>query len=105
MAERGEQLSGEGDDLGPGNVDRPVARWPPVEAEVLGLLDVVLDVDVGAVPRVEPGDLPDAGVDGDELVAAPELFLPLGGPFAVAGVQWLVADDDPQTGGSGAARS
>ncbi len=48
------------------------------------------------MPRVEPGDLPDVGVDGDQLVAAPELFLPLGGPLAVAGVQRLVTHDDPQ---------
>ncbi|MGH3846901.1 MAG: hypothetical protein ACRDS0_36585, partial [Pseudonocardiaceae bacterium] len=47
---------------------------------------------------VEPGGVPDAGVDGDELVAAPELFLPFGGPLAVAGVARLVAHDDPQLG-------
>ena len=29
---------------------------PPVQAEVLGLFDVVLDVDVGAVAGIEPGD-------------------------------------------------
>ena len=58
----------------------------PVEAEVLGLCDVVFDVDVGAVPGIQPGDLPDLGVDGDQLVAAPELLLSLGGPLAVAGV-------------------
>ena len=50
------------------------------------------------MPGVEPGDLPDLRVDGDQLVAAPELFLPLGSPFAVAGVQRLVTDDDPQPG-------
>jgi hypothetical protein len=75
-----------------------VPRGPPVEAEVLGLFDVVLDVDVGAVPGVESGDLPVAGVGGDQLVAAPELVLPFGGPLAVAGVQRLVTHDDPQPG-------
>jgi hypothetical protein len=43
-------------------------------------------------------DLSDAGVGGDQLVAAAELFLPFGGPFAVAGVQRLVPDDGPQIG-------
>jgi hypothetical protein len=38
-------------------------------------------MDVGAVPWVEPGDLPDLRVGGDQLVAAPELFLPFGGPL------------------------
>ena len=66
--------------------------------EVLGLFDVVLDVHVGAVAGIEPGDLPDLGVGGDQLVAAAEGLLPVGGPFAVAGVQRLVADEDPQPG-------
>jgi hypothetical protein len=35
-------------------------------------------VDVTAVAGIEPGNLPDLGVGGDELVAAPELFLPFG---------------------------
>jgi len=85
MSAAGEQVRGQGDDLGPRDVDRPLPRGPPVQAEVLGLFDVVLEVDMGAVPRVEPADLPDTGVGGDELVAAPELFLPFGGPLAVAG--------------------
>ena len=50
------------------------------------------------MPRVEPGDLPGAGVGGDQLVAAPELLLPVGGPLAVAGAQRLVAHYDPQAG-------
>ncbi len=37
------------------------------------------DVDVGAVAGVEPGELSDLGVDGDQLVAAAELFLSFGG--------------------------
>jgi hypothetical protein len=40
-----------------------VSRRPPVEPDRFGLLDVVLDMHVGAVPGVEPGDLPGAGVD------------------------------------------
>src|ERR1017187_4511286 len=47
---------------------------------------------------VQPGDLPAAGISGDELVAAPWLLLPLSSSLAVAGVQRLVADDDPQAG-------
>ncbi len=96
MSEAGQQVRGQGDDLGPRDVDRPLPRGPPVQAEVLGLFDVVLEVDMGAVPRVEPADLPDTGVGGDELVAAPELFLPFGGPLAVAGVQRLVAHHSEQ---------
>ena len=53
---------------------------------------------MAAVTRARPGDLSDLRVDGDQLVAAPELALPFGDPFAVAGVQWLVARDNPQPG-------
>ncbi len=74
VAQAGEQVRGQGDDLGPGHVDRPLLGGPPVQAQCLGLFDVVLDVDMRAVPGVEPGDLPGRGVDGDELVAAPELL-------------------------------
>ena len=95
VAVAGQQVRGQGDDLGPGEVDRPEAGGPVVQAEVLGLFDVVLDVDVGAVAGIEPGDLPDLGVGDDQLVAAAEGLLAVGGPFAVAGVQWLVADQDP----------
>jgi hypothetical protein len=65
VAEAGEQVRREGDDLGPGHVDRPVARWPPVQPGCLGLLDVVFDVHMGAVAGVQPGDLPGLGVRGD----------------------------------------
>jgi hypothetical protein len=51
-------------------------------------------VDVGAVAGIEPGDLPDLGVGDDQLVSAAEGLLPVGGPFAVAGVQWFVADQE-----------
>ena len=44
---------------------------------------------------VEPGDLPVAGVDRDELVATPEPLLSFSGSFAVAGMQRLVTHDDP----------
>jgi len=99
VAEAGEQVRGQADGLGPGHVDRPVPGGPPVAPEGLGLCDVVLDVDVGAVTGIEPGQLPGCGVDGDQRVAAPEVFLPVGGPFAVARVQRFVPDDDPGPGG------
>jgi hypothetical protein len=44
------------------------------------------------VAGIQPGDLPDLGVGDDQLVSAAEGLLAVGGPFAVAGVQWLVAD-------------
>jgi hypothetical protein len=69
MPEGGEQAGGHGDHGGPGDVDLPVPRGPPVQPDRLGLLDVGLDVDVGAVTGVRPGDLPGGGVDGDQLVA------------------------------------
>jgi hypothetical protein len=84
VAVAGQQVRGQGDDLGPGHVNRPVPGGPAVQAQCLGLFDVVLHVDVGAVAGIQPGDLPDAGVGGDQLVAAPELFFPFGGSFAVA---------------------
>ncbi len=62
LAEAGQQVRGQRDDLGPGEVDRPEPGGPVVQAEVLGLFDVVLHVHVGAVAAAEPGDLPDPGV-------------------------------------------
>src|ERR1019366_2027710 len=38
------------------------------------------------------------GAGGDQLVAAPELLLALGGPLAVARMQRLVPHDNPQAG-------
>src|ERR1022692_2215023 len=96
--EQGSRVAGQAPARGPGHVEGPAARGPPVQAEVLGLLDVVLHVDVRAVAGVQPRDLPAAGAGGDEPVAAAEFLLPLGGALAVAGVQRLVADDDPQAG-------
>ena len=55
-------------------------------------------MNVGAVAGAGPRDLPAAGVGGDELVAAAGFLLPFGGALAVAGVQRLVPDDDPQAG-------
>src|SRR6185295_761080 len=98
VAVAGQQVRGQGDDLGPGEVDRPEAGGPVVEAEVLGLFDVVLHVHVGAVAGIEPGDLSGSRVGDDQLVAAAEGLLPVGGPFAVAGMQRFVADQDPQPG-------
>src|SRR5207342_121896 len=98
VAVAGQQVRGQRDDLGPGDVDRPESGGPPIQPEVLGLFDVVLHVHVGAVAGIEPGDLPDLRVGDDQLVAAAQGFLAVGGPFAVAGVQWLVADRDPQPG-------
>ncbi len=98
MAEAGQQVRGQGHNLSPGHVDCLVPRWPPVQAKVLGLLDVVLDVDVGAVAGVQPGDLPAAGISGHELIAAPELLFPFGGLLALARVQRLVPPDNPQAG-------
>ena len=63
VAERGEQAGGHGDHGDPGDVDLPASGGPPVEPDRFGALDVVLDMDVGAVPGVEPGELPGAGVD------------------------------------------
>jgi hypothetical protein len=50
------------------------------------------------VAGIEPGDLPDLGVGDNQLVSAAEGLLAVGGPFAVAGVQGFVADQDPQPG-------
>jgi len=72
-----------------------VAGRPAVQADGLALFDVVLDVDVGAVAGVKPGELADAGVDGDQLVAPPEFLLRLGGAGEVARVQRFVTDEDP----------
>src|SRR6185436_12834497 len=98
LAVAGQQVRGQRDDLGPGDVDRPEAGGPVVEAEVLGLFDVVLHVHVRAVAGIQPGDLPDLGVGDNQLVAAAEGPLAVGGPFAVAGVERFVADQDPQPG-------
>ena len=57
VPEAGEQGSVQGHDPCPCHVDRPVLRWPQVQADGLGLFDVVLDVNVRAVPGVQPGDL------------------------------------------------
>ena len=46
VSEAGEQVRGHRDDLGPRDVDRPLPRRPAVQAQCLGLLDVVLDVDM-----------------------------------------------------------
>lgn len=61
MAEAGQQVRGQGHNLGPGHGDRPITRRPPVQAEILGLLDVVLDMDLGVVAGVQPGGLLPAG--------------------------------------------
>jgi hypothetical protein len=50
-------------------------------------LDVVLDVDVGAVPGVQPGDLPGDGVDGAQLVSTAAGLLPVAGQLEVLGVK------------------
>ena len=70
VPEAGEQVRGQGDDLGQREVDRPVPRRPLTQPEGLGLLDVVFDMDVAAVAGVESGDLPDRRVGGDDLVAS-----------------------------------
>ena len=54
---------------------------------------------VGAVSGVEPGDLPGAGVDRDQLIPPTAGFLPITGPLGVLGVQQLtVPGDDPKSG-------
>src|SRR5664280_2381381 len=83
MSERGEQAARHGDHGDPGDVDLPVPRWPPVHPDRFGLLDICFDVDVGAVPGVQPGDLPGDRVDGDQLVAPAPGLLPVTGPLGV----------------------
>src|SRR3954465_2587981 len=98
VAEAGQQVRRQRDDLGPGDVDCPEPRRPPGQAQVLGLLDAVLDVGVGAVAGIQPGDLPAPGVGGDQLEAAAQPLLPLAGPLAVARMQRLAAPHDSQPG-------
>jgi hypothetical protein len=50
------------------------------------------------VAGVQPGDLPDLRVDGDELVAAAAGLLLLAGALEVFRVQGLVADEDSKPG-------
>jgi hypothetical protein len=76
VAEAGEQVRRDGDDLDPGHVDRPVARRPPVQPERLGLLDVVLHVHVGAV--TEPGLLGQQPGVGDQSLVIANKFQAIG---------------------------
>src|SRR5512144_1999719 len=98
VPERGEQAGGQGDHGDPGDVDLPVPGGPPVQPDRLGLFDVVLDVDVGAVPGVQPGDLPGGRVDRDQLVAAAAGLLPVTGALGVLRMEGLVPGDDPKSG-------
>ena len=72
VPETGEQVRSQGDDVGQREVDRPVPRRPLTQPEGAGLLDVVFGMDVAAVAGVEPGELPDRRVGGDDLVAPAE---------------------------------
>src|SRR5206468_1148952 len=76
VADAGQQVRGQGDDLGPGDVDRPEPRRPPIQTEILGLLDVVIHVHVGAVPGIQPGHLPAPGGGGHQPDAAAPLPVP-----------------------------
>jgi hypothetical protein len=58
----------------PGLVDRESFGRELAEAGVLAASDAVFDAGVGAVPRVEPGVLPDRGVGGEAGVAPAVAF-------------------------------
>src|SRR5215204_3242741 len=65
----GGQVGSNGGDLQPGVIDLVVAGWEAAEPAVLGILDPVLDPGVGAMPRLQEGELPGLGVGGEGLVA------------------------------------